>query len=109
MEEIGMQWDDNLRNLKDVFVNLYTQEPDYRVIVRNARLNEGNIRFTGRASTDWSEIITEANKQNKIPDIIKAALQDYPHNEYLLSAQKNMLTPVKQLVSNDFIWSSSEP
>lgn len=102
----GSLWDTNLTNLKYVLADLYPLKEDSVPVVRDAGLNPATISFKDKAINNWSEILSEANKRGKVSDIIRAALRDYADNEFLLSAQKGTLTPVKPLVGNTFSWES---
>src|SRR3989442_6259437 len=104
-----MQWGANLTNLKDVLADLYPFKEDSVKVVRDAGMRLSTIRFNDRATTNWAEILDEADKHGKVRNIIEAALREYPEDPFLLSAQKGTLTPAKPLVSNDFTWISSQP
>lgn len=103
-----MAWDANLTNLKDVLADLYPFKEDSIRVVRDAGIRVATVRFNDRATTNWSEILDQADKINKVQSIIEVALQEDPNNPLLLSAQRHTLTPTKPLVSNDFTWSSTK-
>src|SRR6266852_5701184 len=103
-----MAWDANLINLKDVLADLYFLKEDSIRVVRDAGIKPSTIRFDNRATTNWSNILDEADKIKKVSDIIIVALKDFPGDQLLLSAQRGTLTPVKPLLSDGFAWSSSE-
>lgn len=104
-----MPWDDNLVNLKYVLADLYFLKEDSISVVRDAGLRPSTIPFKDKATNNWSEILDVADKLRKVPDIVRVALRDYPNNEFLLSAQKGTLTPVKPFVTDDFVWKSFQP
>jgi len=104
-----MSWDANLTNLKYVLADLYFLKEDSISVVRDAGLRPSTIPFKDKATNNWSEILDVADKLGKVPDIIWIALKDYPNNEFLLSAQKGTLTPVKPFVSDDLIWKGLQP
>jgi len=99
-------WDKNLTNLKYVLADLYPFKEDSFSVVRDAGLDPTRISFQNKAVNNWSEILSEANKRGKVPDIIRAALRDYPDNQSLKSALKGTLTPVRPLLGNTFSWES---
>src|SRR5437016_4806414 len=103
-----MFWNANLTNLRYVLADLYFLKEDSIPIVRDAGLNPAIIPFKDKATNNWSEILDIASKLGKVPNIIQVALRDYPNNQYLLSAQKGTLTPVKPIIDDELLWKSSE-
>jgi Effector-associated domain 1 len=75
-----MKWDEITLRLKETLIKLYTEESSYRVVAREAGIPEESVRFTGRARDDWSDILKEADKHQKILEIIGQAKRDYPEN-----------------------------
>ncbi len=73
-----MAWNDTLTDLNYILGGLYPFRPDAYAVVTRAGIRPGNITMTDKAYTTWFSILDEADKQNKLPDLLKAALQDYP-------------------------------
>jgi len=86
-----MQWNDDLTDLKNELSNLYPTKDDSYSLVRDAGLRSGSIAFKDKAANNWSEIIAEALRQEKVLHIIRVALRDYPDNKILQSAQLALL------------------
>src|SRR6266487_4885637 len=98
-----MLWDINLTDLKDALAELYTKEDDYRAVARESELNEGKITFTGKAGTAWSEILNEAQKQNKVLNIIKRVRKDYASNKaFQIAAEQYIQNLAEQRDSRVF-------
>lgn len=90
-----MPWNQMLTNLRDILADLYLIPSDARRVVEDAGLNPAFIAFDSRAITNWHNILREADKHNKVPDIVAVAHREYPTNEWLAAAQQNDLFAVK--------------
>ncbi len=101
-----MPWNANLTNLKYVLADLYFLKEDSVPIVRAAGLSLAQISFSNKATTNWSNILDEADKRGKVSDVIRAALKDYSDNEFLKSALTGTLTPVRDFLDDSFKWES---
>jgi len=49
-----------------------------RLVVERAEIDPGNISFNPKANTNWTAILREANKHEKVDDLIHIASSDYP-------------------------------
>ncbi len=90
-----MPWNVNLTNLRDILADLYFTAQDSRRVVAQAGLNPAYIEFDNKAITNWYNILTEANKRNKVQDVIVVARKDYPENDLLALAEQSGLTTVR--------------
>jgi V8-like Glu-specific endopeptidase len=101
-----MPWDENLTNLNDVLAGLYPLMVDSIRIVDDARLPKGFISFQPRAVDNWHAILDEAQKRNKVSDVIRVARKDYPDDPVLKRAEEGKLASVRGPVLSDDTWSS---
>lgn len=72
--------------LRNALVELYSREADARVIVYDAGLAEGNITFSGRAQTNWHNILAEAVRANRLDALLDEVLKTYGNNQMFLAA-----------------------
>src|SRR6266478_5640655 len=82
-------WDTHLNPLKEKLADFYQQEDDYRAFVREVGLEEKAITFTRNATTDWSNILLEAQKvgMSMVLAIIEKACKKYPDNTVFQDAE----------------------
>ena len=90
----------DLSALTDELARLYPRQTDSVRIVRAAGLNEHDIIFDSRATTNWSNIVDEADKQDKVLNIVREARKQYNNSGVLrnFEAQFGMPTPAVQAV-----------
>ncbi|MEI6047180.1 MAG: hypothetical protein WCS37_22790, partial [Chloroflexota bacterium] len=99
-----MPWNANLTNLKYVLADLYYLQSLSIPVIREAGMSPAQITLNERATVNWSNILDEALKRNRVPNLIEAALKDYPDDQRLISARDGTLTPVRDLVGNPLDW-----
>lgn len=73
-------------SLRDALATLYPRDADARRVARDAGLDEAQIPFDPAAINTWSAILSEAQKQNRIENILAIALKQYPAYAPLLDA-----------------------
>jgi len=87
-----MDWKDNLTGLNVILAYLYSDVNDIKRIINSAGLQSGFINLQGNPMSNWDAVLNEANKrQNKVNDLIKTALKEYPDNPQLISASQGKL------------------
>ena len=88
-----MPWNQNLTNLRDWFADrYYTVEQSRRVVVE-AGLKPRYIAFDDQAVVNWFNILTYAQNQQTVDEVIDVALIEYPNDRsYLLAAKAGILT-----------------
>jgi V8-like Glu-specific endopeptidase len=100
-----MAWDENLTALNYVLANLYPLTRDSFRIVSAAGIPITHVAFQDKAIDNWFEILSVADKRDKVLEIVKAALKDYPDDPTLIQAEKGELTPDKgPVVDKDVNW-----
>ncbi len=105
-----MSWNDTLTNLNHVLAGLYPLTTDSYRIVRTAGIPLHQVAFNPRSIDNWFEIISVADRQGKVTDLIKAARGDYPDNPYLEEAEKGSLRSANgPILGKDLTWSSQQP
>src|SRR5689334_21894787 len=75
---MAIPWPPQLNDLIDLLADLYTEPDSARLIVRRIGLNPAFIAFDGAAINIWMRVVQEANKHDKVGDLIAVAKQDYP-------------------------------
>ena len=81
-----MAWDQNLSNLNYILAGYYPFKNDSLAVARKAGLNILNIGFNDKPVTNWYNIIDIADKENKVDQLIKSALADFPEDITLKGA-----------------------
>ena len=89
-----MAWDQNLTNLNYILAGYYPFRNDSLPVARKAGLNILNIGFNDKPVTNWFNIIDQADKENKVDQLIKAALADFPEDMTLKGALDGALSGV---------------
>jgi V8-like Glu-specific endopeptidase len=68
------------------------------------------VAFQPRAIDNWHAILDEANKREKVPDVIRVARKDYPENPFLKRAEDGKLVPVRgPILGEELTWTSELP
>src|ERR1044071_886535 len=100
-----MAWNETLTALNHVLANLYPLTQDSYRIVDAAGLPKVQIAFRDKAIDNWYEILSVAERRQKVLDIVKAALKDYPDDPTLIQAEKGDLAADKgPVVNKDVTW-----
>ena len=81
-----MAWSKKLTQLNDVLGELVPNQDGIVKYVNEAGLKPQMIKFQGNALDIWNDVLNEADKNNKVDDLVKSALNHYPKNPYLISA-----------------------
>ena len=69
-----MKWN----SLFEALAALYPDRKESRRVVREAGLNAMHIAFSDTALTNWSNVLEQAEKRNKVQAIVDIAIRDYP-------------------------------
>ncbi len=70
-------------DLRDVLAVLYDDENKSRRVVDDAGLNALNIKFSSSALDFWHDILRQAEKSQKVDDLLDIAFKDYKQNNEL--------------------------
>src|SRR6187399_1081556 len=76
-------WNQNLTNLNYLLAGFYPFKNDSLPVAKKATLNILNIAFNDKPVTNWFNILDEADKEDKINNLVEAVLEDYPDNPVL--------------------------
>lgn len=71
-------WSERLTRLNDLLATLYPEEDAARRVVTIARIPSSNIRFDKSATINWYNILEEAQKHNRVANIIAVARRQFP-------------------------------
>lgn len=86
-----MAWTPRLTQLNDALGDLVPQQEGITKFIKAAGLKPQMINFNGNAMDIWSNVIDEAEKTNRVDELIKSVMVKYPDNPYLKSA----ITPIE--------------
>jgi V8-like Glu-specific endopeptidase len=104
-----MSWPPKLTNLRDVLSALYLTSQSTARIVDDAGLNPAFIDLNGAPIDVWHRILKEANRRNKVQDIVDVALKDYPENDWLkLAKQGKLAQALKGPDIQKSVWGGTE-
>ncbi|MBC7749263.1 MAG: trypsin-like peptidase domain-containing protein [Methylotenera sp.] len=86
-----MAWSPRLTQLNDALGELVPHQEGITKFVKAAGIKPQMINFTGSAMDIWSNVLDEAEKTNRVNDLVKSVMVKYPDNPYLKSA----ITPIE--------------
>jgi V8-like Glu-specific endopeptidase len=95
-----MAWTTRLTQLNDVLADLVPFQESILRFVKAAGLKPQMIDFHGNAQNIWCHVLSEADKQNQVIDVINAVLTQYPKNPYLQAALSDI--EINYSLSPDF-------
>lgn len=81
-----MAWTPRLTQLNDALSDLVPHQEGITKFVKAAGLKPQMINFNGNAMDIWSNVLDEADKTNRVDELIKLVMVKYPDNPYLKSA-----------------------
>ena len=81
-----MAWTKKLTQLNDVLSDLVPNKDGITKYVKAAGLKPQHINESGNAMDVWSNVLSEADKNSKVDELVKAVLDTYPDNPFLKSA-----------------------
>lgn len=81
-----MAWEKKLTQLNDVLGDLIPIKDSIPKYVQSAGLRMQDINTNGNASDIWNSVINEADKHEKVNDLVGSILKSYPDNPFLISA-----------------------
>src|SRR5215217_7306995 len=91
--------------LNHVLAGIYPFVDDSYRIVDAAGIPKTHVAFQRRAIDNWYQILLEADKRDKVADIVRAALEDYPDNPILIQAEQGKLGKLKgPVIDKDVNW-----
>jgi V8-like Glu-specific endopeptidase len=100
-----MAWNETLTALNHVLTGLYPFVEDSYRLVDTAGIPRAFVSFQRRAIDNWYQILSEADRRNKVLDLVKAALNDYPDNAVLIQAERGELRDVNgPIIDKDVGW-----
>lgn len=104
-----MPWNETLTALDHVLARLYpTVEDSYRIVAA-AGIPPEFVAFQRRAIDNWFQILIEANNRNKVLDVVRLVLEQYPDDPILIQAQKGDLIRLKGPEIKDKNWKATLP
>ena len=96
-----MAWNKNLTNLNYLLAGYYPFKDDSLPVAKKANLNILNIGFNDKPVTNWFNIIDQADKENKVDQLIKTALDDFPDDMRLKAALDGAMNGVTPILMDD--------
>jgi len=81
-----MAWTKKLTQLNDVLSDLVPNKDGITKYIKAAGLKPQHINESGNAMDVWSNVLSEADKNSKVDELVKSVLNTYPDNPFLKSA-----------------------
>lgn len=81
-----MAWTKKLTQLNDVLSDLVPNKNGITKYIKASGLKEQFIDDSGNAVDVWSNVLSEADKNNKVEELVKSVLVTYPDNQFLKTA-----------------------
>ncbi len=81
-----MAWSKKLTQLNDTLAELVPNAVGIEKYLRAAGLRPQMVSFNGNATDIWNSALSEADKTGKVNELVKAVLDKYPDDPYLLAA-----------------------
>lgn len=81
-----MAWTKKLTQLNDVLGDLIPNKDGITKYVKASGLKPQLIDTSGNAMDVWSNVLSEADKNSKVNELVKSVLDAYPNNPFLKSA-----------------------
>lgn len=81
-----MAWSKKLTQLNDILGELVTDKTGIIKYVRASGLKPQHINMDGSTVDAWNNVLSEADKNNKVDNLVKVVLETYPDNPFLKSA-----------------------
>ncbi|MBF4487548.1 serine protease [Flavobacterium sp. CSZ] len=81
-----MAWTKKLTQLNDVLSDLIPNKDNIPKYVKASGLKQQFIDTSGNAMDVWSNVLSEADKNSKVSELVKSVLDTYPGNQFLKSA-----------------------
>ena len=81
-----MTWNSRLAELKAVLAELIADDVSIRTIVRDAGIPLSSVNLNGKAVNTWADVLDEADRRNKVLNVIHTARKMYPENLFLQEA-----------------------
>lgn len=84
------KWNKRLTQLNDALASLIFFPEATIPFLTAAGINPGIIDFSGNSLTFWNNIISYANNNNQLTELVDAILAKYPKNPHLLTFKEQM-------------------
>lgn len=81
-----MAWTKKLTQLNDVLSDLVPHKDGITKFVKASGLKPQFIDTSGNAMDVWSNVLSEADKNSKVDELVRSVLHTYPDNPFLKSA-----------------------
>lgn len=81
-----MAWTNKLTQLNDILGELVPDKSSIARYVIISGLKPQYINMDGSPLDAWNRVLSEADKNNRTDELVKAVLESYPHNPFLKSA-----------------------
>jgi hypothetical protein len=85
-----MAWNPGLTRLRDLLAELYPTIQLSREVVEQAGLPTGHIEFSTASSSNWHQILKEADLRKRVPAVVAIARQEYPERAPELTAAEQV-------------------
>lgn len=79
--------------LAEVLAELYNDDESARRIARGAGIDLARVAFNAKAGNTWSSLISEADSQGRLAEVVRFAMTEYPNHQPLFDAIWDMQMP----------------
>jgi hypothetical protein len=100
-----LTWNPALNDVILLLAGLYPDRDKARFAVKKAGMDPDEIDFAGTPKIFWMRIVEEANRRDKVPDLLAVAKGDFPNIDFaLLDQQLRRPTPPAVPRLSDDAW-----
>lgn len=101
-------WNSKLTELKKILVELYPDKEDGVVMVDMAGIPKGFVAFNNKSNINWHNILLEANKRDRVKNIVQIAADDFPEITELKSLfkeveEKDSLSSIRNINIEEYV------
>src|SRR5690554_1800953 len=109
-------WNSKLTELKKILVELYPDKEDGVVMVDMADMAgiaKGFVSFNNKSNINWHNNLLEANKRNRVKNIVQIAADDFPEITELKSLfkeveEKDSLRSIRNINIEEYVREQQE-
>ena len=85
-----MNWTSELKELRDLLADIYPTQVDCRRVLTDAGVPVANVQFQGKAITDWHSALEEAQRRDRVLNIIAVVRIEYGDNPAIAATLDQM-------------------
>jgi V8-like Glu-specific endopeptidase len=82
-----MAWTKKMAQLNDVLADLVYNHQGIIALAQNSGIKPAWVNLSGNAEEIWNSVINEADKRNKVDELIAVVSEKFPENPFLAAAR----------------------